>query len=405
MILKETFDTDKYRKIISKKVMDSDGFYTDYTMYYNPDEDNYFFIFGDEDVYGPDPDYADWTCETNEEATEWYNNYNGFEDDDLDECFTSYLKEGGTQSTDKYKKIMSKLVVGSDGFYTDYTMYYNPEEDNFFFILGDEDVYGPDPDHADRTCDTSEEATRWYNNYNGFEDDYDDYLDECFTSCLKEDINNVLPAEEIEIVAEAEPSKETVTAGPDAGIAGLINNLIIQNWDMNGAYTDLIVNADSNNQHNIANLAKDIVADINNHIGKLQAALAMLSPNVENIAAGESEAAQQLNVVNEALNEREKNTLERTGKISERIRRKLNSIVNRYNGWQEPAAIGKMFKELADEGVDVTVMGPPQDYAPGAKSWTVPWELDGVRVENSMFIYSVYEGGETPRNEYNMYFS
>lgn len=312
MILKETFDTDKYRKIISKQVMDSDGFYTDYTMYYNPDEDNYFFMFGDEDVYGPDPDYADWTCDTNEEATEWYNNYNGFEDEDLDECFTSYLKEG---------------------------------------------------------------------------------------------INDVLPAEEIEIVAEAEPSKETVTAGPDAGIAGLINNLIIQNWDMNGAYTDLIVNADSNNQHNIANLAKDIVADINNHIGKLQAALAMLSPNVENIAAGESEAAQQLNVVNEALNEREKNTLERTGKISERIRRKLNSIVNRYNGWQEPAAIGKMFKELADEGVDVTVMGPPQDYAPGAKSWTVPWELDGVRVENSMFIYSVYEGGETPRNEYNMYFS
>lgn len=312
MILKETFDTDKYRKIISKQVMDSDGFYTDYTMYYNPDEDNYFFMFGDEDVYGPDPDYADWTCETNEEATEWYNNYNGFEDDDLDE-----------------------------------------------------------------SVDTS----------------------------LKEDINDVLPAEEIEIVAEVEPSKETVTAGPDAGIAGLINNLIIQNWDMNGAYTDLIVNADSNNQHNIANLAKDIVADINNHIGKLQAALAMLSPNVENIAAGESEAAQQLNVVNEALNEREKNTLERTGKISERIRRKLNSIVNRYNGWQEPAAIGKMFKELADEGVDVTVMGPPQDYAPGAKSWTVPWELDGVRVENSMFIYSVYEGGETPRNEYNMYFS
>lgn len=308
MILKETFDTDKYKKIISKQVMDSDGFYTDYTMYYNPDEDNYFFMFGDEDVYGPDPDYADWTCETNEEATEWYNNYNGFEDEDLDE---------------------------------------------------DLEVAVPE----------------------------------------------VTPAEDIEVVADVEPSKETVTAGPDAGIAGLINNLIIQNWDMNGAYTDLIVNADSNNQHNIANLAKDIVADINNHIGKLQAALAMLSPNVENIAAGESEAAQQLNVVNEALNEREKNTLERTGKISERIRRKLNSIVNRYNGWQEPAAIGKMFKELADEGVDVTVMGPPQDYAPGAKSWTVPWELDGVRVENSMFIYSVYEGGETPRNEYNMYFS
>lgn len=314
MILEETFDTGKYQRIISKQVMDSDGFYTDYTMYYNPDEDNYFFIFGDEDVYGPDPYNADWTCDTNEEATEWYNNYTGFEDEGLDESIQTSL-------------------------------------------------------------------------------------------CENDELNNVVPAEEIEIVADVEPSKETVTAGPDAGVAGLINNLIIQNWNMNSAYTDLIVNADANNQPNIANLAKDIVADINNHIGKLQAALAMLSPNVENIAAGESEAAQQLNVVNEELTEKEQYTLERTGKINERIRRKLNSIVNRYNGWQEPAAIGKMFGELADEGVDVTVMGPPQDYAPGAKSWTVPWELDGVRVENSMFVYSVYEGGKTPRNEYNMYFS
>lgn len=308
MILEETFDTGKYQRIISKQVMDSDGFYTDYTMYYNPDEDNYFFIFGDEDVYGPDPYNADWTCDTNDEATEWYNNYNGFEDEDLDEDLEVAIPE-------------------------------------------------------------------------------------------------VTPAEDIEVVAEVEPSKETATIGPDAGVAGLINNLIIQNWQLNSAYTDLIVNADSNNNQKIAELAKDIVAEINNHIGRLQTALSTISPNVENISAGESEAARQLNNVNEELTEKEHDNLERTGKINERIRRKLNSIVNRYNGWQDPSAIGKMFGELADEGVDVTVMGPPQDYAPGAKSWTVPWELDGVRVENSMFVYSVYGGGETPRNEYNMYFS
>lgn len=308
MILEETFDTGKYQRIISKQVMDSDGFYTDYTMYYNPDEDNYFFMFGDEDVYGPDPYNADWTCDTNDEATEWYNNYNGFEDEDLDEDLEVAIPE-------------------------------------------------------------------------------------------------VTPAEDIEVVAEVEPSKETATIGPDVGVAGLINNLIIQNWQLNSAYTDLIVNADSNNNQKIAELAKDIVAEINNHIGRLQTALSTISPNVENISAGESEAARQLNNVNEELTEKEHDNLERTGKINERIRRKLNSIVNRYNGWQDPSAIGKMFGELADEGVDVTVMGPPQDYAPGAKSWTVPWELDGVRVENSMFVYSVYEGGETPRNEYNMYFS
>lgn len=371
MILEETFDTKKYVKIDSKRVKDSDGFYTDYTMYYNPDEDNFFFIFGDEDVYGPDPDYADWTCDTDDEAIEWYDNYNGFEDEDLDESVTTSLKEGKTQFAKK------------------------PGEEVQFSTEGMTDV----PDVGERfkvgpltgTCTkkTADKVT----------------MKVTANAFLQEDINDVLPAEDIEIVADVEPSKETVTAGPDAGVAGLINNLIIQNWGMNSAYTDLIVNADANNQPNIANLAKDIVADINNHIGKLQAALAMLSPNVENIAAGESEAAQQLTVVNEELTEKEQYTLERTGKINERIRRKLNSIVNRYNGWQEPAAIGKMFGELADEGVDVTVMGPPQDYAPGAKSWTVPWELDGVRVENSMFVYSVYEGGKTPRNEYNMYFS
>ena len=305
------------------------------------------------------------------------------------------LKE--TFDTDKYIKIDSKRVMDSDGFYTDYTMYYNPDEDNYFFIFGDEDVYGPDPYNADWTCDTDDEAVEWYDNYNGFEDDLDEDLDTT--------IPEVTPVEEIDVVTEVEPSKETATIGPDAGVAGLINNLIIQNWQMNSAYTDLIVNADANNQPKIAELAKDIVAEINNHIGRLQTALSTLSPNVENIAAGESEAAQQLNAVNEELTDKEHETLERTGKINERIRRKLNAIINRYNGWQDPSAIGKMFGELADEGVDVTIMGPPQDYAPGAKSWTVPWALEGVRVENSMFVYSVYEGGDTPRNEYNMYFS
>lgn len=69
-------------EVISKLVPDSDGFLTDYTMYRNNDGTKYIFMFGDKDVYGPDPDYADYECETNEEATEWYNNYNGFEDDD-----------------------------------------------------------------------------------------------------------------------------------------------------------------------------------------------------------------------------------------------------------------------------------------------------------------------------------
>jgi len=80
-IIKESI-TSPYTKIDRKSVMDSDGFYTDYTWYYDEDNGKHFFMFGDEDIYSPDPDYADWECETMEDARDWFDNYNGFEDED-----------------------------------------------------------------------------------------------------------------------------------------------------------------------------------------------------------------------------------------------------------------------------------------------------------------------------------
>ena len=74
-------DSDTWVKLAQKKVLDSDGFYTDYTMYSNEDGTSYIFMFGDEDVYGPDPQYADYECSNWDEAAEWWNDYNGFEDD------------------------------------------------------------------------------------------------------------------------------------------------------------------------------------------------------------------------------------------------------------------------------------------------------------------------------------
>lgn len=68
----------------SKSVLDSDGFYTDYTMYLDTETGNYIFIFGDNDIYSPEDTEPDWECETEEEANEYFDEYNGFEDD-LDE--------------------------------------------------------------------------------------------------------------------------------------------------------------------------------------------------------------------------------------------------------------------------------------------------------------------------------
>lgn len=73
---------DKYIELANKMVYGSDGFTTDYTMYSTSDGDYYFCMFGDKDVYGPDPDYADFETWSEDEAWEWFNSYEGFNEDD-----------------------------------------------------------------------------------------------------------------------------------------------------------------------------------------------------------------------------------------------------------------------------------------------------------------------------------
>lgn len=73
-----------FEEIASKSVPDSNGFYTDYTMYRDIETGEYVFVFGDKDVYTPDQGYFDWTCDTEEEAWSWYDNYTGLADEDND---------------------------------------------------------------------------------------------------------------------------------------------------------------------------------------------------------------------------------------------------------------------------------------------------------------------------------
>ena len=76
---------DRYERIEGKTVYDSDGFTTDYTLYYDTYEEKYFTMFGDEDFYEPSLEYADAEFDTYDEAKEWFNNYEGFTDEDDDE--------------------------------------------------------------------------------------------------------------------------------------------------------------------------------------------------------------------------------------------------------------------------------------------------------------------------------
>lgn len=81
----------EWEQVDHKDVMDSDGFYTDYTLYYNPSTDTYGAVFGDRDIYRPEDGYFDAEFDNYQEAREWFDDYNGFEDsEDYDDTDMYY---------------------------------------------------------------------------------------------------------------------------------------------------------------------------------------------------------------------------------------------------------------------------------------------------------------------------
>lgn len=82
-----TTPTNEWEFIKGKMIRDSDGFLTSYDWYRNTDSGLNIFMFGEEEA---DPDYADWETESDAEAEDWFNSYNGFNDEEeLDESVKS----------------------------------------------------------------------------------------------------------------------------------------------------------------------------------------------------------------------------------------------------------------------------------------------------------------------------
>lgn len=76
----------------SKSVKDSDDFSTDYTMYYDTENDKYVFVFGDKDIYRPEDGDFDWECDSEEEAQKWFDFYKGYVNGEED--MVERLREG-----------------------------------------------------------------------------------------------------------------------------------------------------------------------------------------------------------------------------------------------------------------------------------------------------------------------
>lgn len=79
----------QWEQIAYKQVPDLNGFYTDYTMYENllfgTDDDypQFVCVFGDRDLYTPDDGDFDFETDFEDEAWEWFDSYNGFDEEDF----------------------------------------------------------------------------------------------------------------------------------------------------------------------------------------------------------------------------------------------------------------------------------------------------------------------------------
>jgi len=72
--------TEGWELVERKQVKDFDDFYTDYTMWRNVETGEWCTVFGDNDLYHPWDSDHDADFDTEEEAYEWFNSYNGFDD-------------------------------------------------------------------------------------------------------------------------------------------------------------------------------------------------------------------------------------------------------------------------------------------------------------------------------------
>lgn len=84
-------------------------------------------------------------------------------------------------------------------------------------------------------------------------------------------------------------------------------------------------------------------------------------------------------------------------KINAKIRKQANTIIAKYNGYKLPQEVAPMYDELSEIGILIPMFAADTD--------THTFEYNGETVENSRFVYQVYEPSTGLRNEYNMYIS
>ena len=106
------------------------------------------------------------------------------------------------------------------------------------------------------------------------------FIDNKLNTSIKEDLE--------------EPSKIIDNDTSDHGMLGLINSLIISEYDAIDQYNSAIATAEAAGELDAVPIFKDIIAEEHVHVGQLQAAAKLFDQSAKEVATGIEEAQDQL---------------------------------------------------------------------------------------------------------------
>ena len=106
-------------------------------------------------------------------------------------------------------------------------------------------------------------------------------------------------------ITDEAPEKESPKNEVDTGISNLLIDAIKDEFETIKLYNSIIEQIRIENREDIISILQDIVNEENVHVGQLQKALELYSPNADNIEHGSQEAEEQMKV--ESINEGIKN--------------------------------------------------------------------------------------------------
>lgn len=107
-----------------------------------------------------------------------------------------------------------------------------------------------------------------------------------------EDLENPTPEDSL-----AAPIQE----GPQAGLASVVNSLIVDEYEAIDGYTSAIATARAEGYEDVAKVLEDISSEESVHVGQLQEVMKLFDPGAVKVDDGAAEAAEQLNNLDDEI--------------------------------------------------------------------------------------------------------